>query len=67
LLLCPESIRSSSRKHGDYPDVVRQFCVPTPSQPAALLHRGICVLLAVNSLDNLMIDDGITGASGIEM
>jgi hypothetical protein len=25
------------------------------------------VLLAANSLDNLMIDDDITGASGIEM
>jgi hypothetical protein len=31
LLLCSESIRSSSRKHGDYPGVARQFCVPTES------------------------------------
>jgi hypothetical protein len=29
LLLYSESIRSSSRKHGDYPGVARQFCVPT--------------------------------------
>jgi hypothetical protein len=46
LLLCSESIRSSSRKHGDYPSVARQFCVPTqrrrfgrPTKTASTLER----------------------------
>jgi hypothetical protein len=42
LLLCSESIRSSSRKHGDYLGVARQFCVPTQlATPLGMKHRAV--------------------------
>jgi hypothetical protein len=42
LLLCLESIRSSSRKHGDYPGVARQFCVPTHTR----FHTNLIILIS---------------------
>jgi hypothetical protein len=42
LLLCSESIRSSSRNYGDYPGVARQFCVPTQlATPLETKHRAV--------------------------
>jgi hypothetical protein len=42
LLLCSESIRSSSQKHGYYPGVARQFCVPTQlATPLGTKHRPV--------------------------
>jgi hypothetical protein len=47
LLLCSESIRSSSQKHDDYPGVARQFCVPTRCITTPMPFRSWSVMVVI--------------------